>query len=143
MNDKKGKNNQILGYIIGEFSFVILPFLVITLIHLYKGDIDHIFSSTEWSIVSAVIFGQSIIKLIHAIGKVHKTKNIMHYNIGAIVSLIIVVGLVPCLILLALISISCCVPTWLQVIQIILFVLALVVFYFANWLYAFVEEDKV
>ena len=87
------KNNQAYGFIIGELSFILLPFLVMTLIYIYKNNLNHLLKEPEWSLTASVLFGQSIIKLIHTIIKAGKDgKAIKHYNVGAFISLLILFG---------------------------------------------------
>jgi hypothetical protein len=47
-----------------ELLFVILPFIVIAITLLHRGEIGSPFYLPEWSIVSSVIMGQSIMRLV-------------------------------------------------------------------------------
>lgn len=122
------KKVQVFGYIIGELCFIILPFLVMTLIFANEKNLSKIFDQPEWSLTAAVVFGQSIIRMIHTIIKVGKKNNVYHYNVGALIALLILFGLVPSLIILALIYTSEVVALWHIITQMILFILSIIVF---------------
>jgi hypothetical protein len=130
MTEKKKtikEEKQVYGYLIGELSFIILPFLVMTLIYLDKNNLDRIFEEPSWSLTAAVLYGQSIIKMIHTVVKASmKGMAIKHYNVGALISLQILLGLVPSLVILSLIYNHDVVPIWLIILQMIVFVLSII-----------------
>ncbi|TSJ46384.1 hypothetical protein [Fluviicola chungangensis] len=127
----ENKKVQVFGYILGELSFIILPFLVMTLIFANEKNLSKIFEQPEWALTAAVVFGQSIIRLTHFIVKLGKNgTDVYHYNVGALIALLILLGLVPSLIILALIYTSDTVQLWHIIIQMTLFVLSIVIFCF-------------
>ena len=131
MTEPKKKNNkkekQVYGYLIGELSFILLPFLVMTLIYTDKNNLDRIFEEPSWSLTAAVLFGQSIIKMIHIVVKASMNGiSIKHYNVGAFISLLILLGLVPSLVVLSLIYNHDIVPIWLIILQMIVFALSII-----------------
>src|ERR1035437_4313338 len=50
-----------------ELFFVILPFIVLAMVLGHKGELYTIFYSPEWSIVSVVICGQTIVRFVGAV----------------------------------------------------------------------------
>lgn len=85
---------------VSELMFVVLPFIVIAITLAHRGELKTIFFLPEWSIVSAVIMGQSIVKWASiAIGNKVSFKE----GIVFILSALLVVGLVPILIVLAIV----------------------------------------
>ena len=104
--------------------------------------LNEILTEPEWSLASAVMFGQTIIKMYHGLSKVDQ-KGIKHYNVSAMFSLIILFGLVPSLIILSLIyTAECSLPNWVVFVQITLFILAIIVFSTINKLYVELEEEE-
>jgi hypothetical protein len=138
------KESQKMSYAFGELLFIFLPFLVMAIIYFYKNKINTILYEPEWSLAASVMFGQSIIKFIHILTKKRagKTMTVKTYNLGAGLSAIMVLGLVPTLISLSLIFTSELVPDWLMITQIILFVLATIVFSAINMLQIDIEEEE-
>lgn len=138
------KSSQATGYAIGEISFIILPFIVMIIIYIYLNKLNNILYEPEWSLASSVMFGQSIIKMIHAINNGTKGKKVhlKSYNIGAMISLLIVIGLIPSLIVLSLIFTSKEIPNWLMIMQIIYFIFAITIFTIANVMQIKFEEDN-
>ena len=137
------KDNQAWAYVIGELAFIFMPFLVMTIIFAYKMKLNQILTEPEWSLASAVMFGQSIIKMYHSLSKVNPKGKVMHYNVSAMFSLVILFGLVPSLIILSLIyTTDCELPNWVVITQIILFILAVIVFSGVNKLHIEIEEDE-
>lgn len=142
--EKETKNeSQANAFALGEICFILLPFIVMILLFLYKNNIGQIFNEPEWSLAASVMFGQSIIKLIHMIGIPKKSSSIYQYRLGTMVSIIILLGLVPSLIILALIYTSQEPLLWLNIMQVVLFVLAIILFYSVNYgVVQFEEEEK-
>ena len=139
---KEKPKSQAFGYAIGELCFVFLPFIVMVIVFCYKADFSKIFKEAEWSLAASVMFGQSIIKLMHTITKYNGGKKILSYNVGAILAVIISFGLVPSLTSLALIYNSDKISYGLVCFQIILFILAVIVFYLVNRYNVESEEDE-
>lgn len=137
------KKSQANGFAIGEIVFILLPFIVMTIIYVYENKLITILKEPEWSLASSVMFGQSIIKIIHCMTRnsFMEKKTIYEYNLGAALAIFIVLGLVPSLIVLSLIFISNNTPEWLIVFQIILFITALIVFTTINRLQVQLEEE--
>lgn len=140
----KKKASQTWGYLISELSFIFVPFLVMTIIFAYKMKLSQIFSEPEWSLASAVMFGQSIIKSYHGFSKASHPGRILHYNIAGMFSLIILFGLIPSLIILSIIyTAEYDLPLWVIILQIFLFILAVFVFSIINIISFEFEEKEV
>jgi hypothetical protein len=120
---------QYIGYAISELCFVLLPFVVMLIVFSFIGRVVDIFEVPEWSILASVMFGQSIIKIIHYVGTMG---GIYRYNVGAAIALIILLGLVPSLVVLSLVFIIKPLPQWLAIFQLILFTFSVVSFTFMN-----------
>ena len=142
-NQNKKKNSQAVAYVIGELAFIFMPFLVMTIIFAYKQKLNQMLCEPEWSLASAVMFGQAIIKMYHGVSK-NDNKTILHYNVSALFALIMLFGLVPSLIVLSLIYNTSAgdLPSWLIIIQICLFILAVLVFSAINKLHVEIEEKE-
>jgi hypothetical protein len=82
-----------------ELLFVILPFIAIAMSLLHRGELRTIFYLPEWSIVSAVIVGQAIVKLVSSVlgEPVYKEPVLLT------LSVMLVCLLVPILILLTMV----------------------------------------
>ncbi len=121
-----------------EMLFVVLPFIVIAMTLGHRGELRTILFLPEWSIVSAVIVGQTIVKLASAtIGRrVHKEM------IGLWLSILLVCLLVPILVVLAIVLTAEKVSVTLAATQAVLFLLAATVFWTATWLGHIVEAKQ-
>lgn len=101
-------------YVVAEACFVILPFVALSFVFIYQSRAKDIFQEPEWSIVSTVMFGQAITKLIYAMIK--RTENQFRLNsnsLTAFFSAIILLGLVPSIVTLTLIIALKPIPQWL------------------------------
>lgn len=114
--------------ICGELLFILLPLVVISIVELSKGDtVWAVLGSPEWSFGAAVLFGQSIMKLVAGFSH---TKPKTWEKPAFVVSAITVLFLVPSLVVLALILAIDPVPFGLTLAQVIMFVLGVLVFYY-------------
>lgn len=113
--------------ICGELLFILLPLLVISIVELSKGDtVWSVLESPEWSFGAAVLFGQSIMKLVA--GFSHTKPRTWEKPVFT-VSAITVIFLVPTLVIMALILAFDPVPFGLTLSQVIMFIFGVVVFY--------------
>jgi hypothetical protein len=126
-------------FAIGELFFVLLPIIVLLITFSVNHKIDEFFKLPEWSILTAVMFGQSIIKNIHIVGKSMKVGTLNYYQFGAIIAAILIIGLIPSLVILSLIFTLNTLPFWVYIAQLILFIIAIILFYFANGSSVFAE----
>ena len=136
---KKNESDQSISFAIGELAFIILPFVVMTITFNFNGNIIEIIKQPEWSLAASVMFGQSIIRMLHAVAR--GSREIYHYRVGAFFALIILFGLVPSLTTLSLIFTGDDTPTWLIWLQLTLFVLSAFIFFVVNALHASSEND--
>jgi uncharacterized membrane protein len=114
--------------ILGDLLFIVLPLVVISIVDVSVGrSLFAIIESPELSFGSAVLFGQTIIKVVS--GFAH-TKPTGAEQPVFIIALIIVFGLVPSLVVLALLLSVSPIPQGLQLAQAGIFVLGVIVFGF-------------
>jgi hypothetical protein len=114
--------------ILGDLLFIVLPLVVISIVDVSVGrSLFAIIESPELSFGSAVLFGQTIIKVVS--GFAH-TKPSGAEQPVFIIALIIVFGLVPSLVVLALLLSVNPIPHGLQLAQASIFVLGVIVFGF-------------
>ena len=112
--------------ILGDLLFIVLPLVVISIVDVSVGrSLFAIIESPELSFGSAVLFGQTIIKVVS--GFAH-TKPSGAEQPVFIIALIIVFGLVPSLVVLALLLSVNPIPHGLQLAQAAIFVLGVIVF---------------
>jgi hypothetical protein len=114
-----------------EILFVILPFIVIGITLAHRSEFRTILFIPEWSIVSAVIVGQAIVKVASAV--LGRT-NIVKEGVVLILSILLVCLLVPILIILAIGLTSVTISLSLALTQTLLFLLSISVFWFASWI---------
>ncbi len=114
--------------ILGDLLFIVLPLVVISIVDVSVGrSLFAIIETPELSFGSAVLFGQTIIKVVSGFAYTKPT--------GAeqpvfIIALIIVFGLVPSLVVLALLLSVNPIPHGLQLAQACIFALGVIVFLF-------------
>ena len=114
--------------ILGDLLFIVLPLVVISIVDVSVGrSLFAIIESPELSFGSAVLFGQTIIKVVS--GFAH-TKPSGAEQPVFIIALIIVFGLVPSLVVLALLLSVSPIPYGLQLAQAGIFALGIITFLF-------------
>jgi hypothetical protein len=120
-----------------EALFIILPFIVIAITLGHRGQLTSFFALPEWSIVSAVIVGQMIVRCVSVLfnRSIH-TQELFVFMVASILVLL----LVPILILLTIVLTSEAVTRTLQIAQAILFLLSLVVFSWGSLLESIAKQ---
>ena len=114
---------------VGELLFTLLPFFVLFLVYFYQDKPTKSFLfAPEWAFASAILFGQTIVKFVQGVIKSVPIFQPIAERIGLIVSVIIVLGLVPSMVILALVLVSPTPPDWLGYTQIGLFTVSAIVF---------------
>ncbi len=113
-----------------ELCFIFLPFLIIAIAFAHLGRFWSIFYLPEWSIVSAVITGQSLIKVASVSMKTRPERE----KIILFMSMIIVLILVPVIIILAIALTSDPVTKGIAITQIVYFFIAALLFWLTTWL---------
>lgn len=120
------EDDRIAGYPFsvhfGELLFTILPFSVLFLVYLFqeKSFQSYLFAP-EWAFASAILFGQTVVKFVQGIVESTHCSGTISERVGLLVAVLIVVGLVPSMIILALLLTSSKPPFWVGVTQIVLF----------------------
>ena len=112
--------------LLSEYLFIFLPFIVIGIIKIYTADLDSFLRAADWSFASSILFGQVLVKLVS--GAVIHDKA-QWQRVVLVVTLVLVLGLVPCLIILALILIDNGTSTFLVHMQTTIFFIATVTFF--------------
>jgi uncharacterized membrane protein YsdA (DUF1294 family) len=108
--DKKVKNaldedfKKETPAIIGELAFISLPFIVILIVNLSKGDWIRLLQTSDWALAATLLFGQTIVKII--MGVAAREHAFHHQNFGLISALIIVLGLVPSILIVAIFQLN-------------------------------------
>jgi hypothetical protein len=126
--DKRFRSSSHLAGPFSEFLFVLLPLVVITFVSVFRGEMRELFFSPEWAFGAAVIFGQTMVKIVLAVGSaVGPPYRPRLPNVAFLISIIIVFGLAPSLVTLAFLLDSHQPPVVLGVSQIVLFVLSFIV----------------
>ena len=112
-----------------ELLFSVLPLVILMIVHAYLDSFPSVFSLPEWALIAAVLFGQTIAKTTSGAIAFANKASINYHRITLDVTLIIVFGLVPSLVVLVLILISPSPRLGLTITQIVLFLLSLVTFF--------------
>jgi len=115
----------ILSGLAAEVAFAVLPLLVVLMVVVYKRQSSHLFASPEWSFGAAILFGQSLVKFVSGLARGGKAAT---GPVALLVSLLVVFGLVPSLVVLSMTLLSWegeeakrDPAGWLQVCQVIFF----------------------
>lgn len=122
------KLDKTIKYILTtEFIFTLLPIVILLVVRSYESDLRGLFYNTEWSIISLILFGQSIVKF--SSGITNSKSKFCWQLVALVISLIIVVGLIPSSIVLVVILLSdeCCKVMYIA--QLVLFVLSCFCFF--------------
>jgi len=114
--------------VLSESLFVLLPLIVLTIVLLHRGNgARGLFGSPEWSFAGAILFGQTIIKVVYAISSIKK-RNYKLEMIIVVISGTMVLGLAPSLIVLSIMLTSETPSIGMISLQLILFVIGLATF---------------
>lgn len=84
------------------------------------------FAAADWSFASAILFGQAIVKIVSA-GVINK--NSASPRIVLIITLLFIMGVTPCLILIAIILLNDASSIYIMTIQVILYIVATSIFF--------------
>lgn len=123
------KIDRTIKYILSsELLFSLLPIIIIIIVRSYENKASEIFYNTEWSIISIILFGQSIVKF--SSGIANSKENFRWQLVALTISLIIIFGLLPASIILVLNLTSSSISLTMGIIQIIVFILSILVYYF-------------
>ncbi len=118
--------NAVAG-IAAELMFALLPLLVITIVMIFKEQGGRAFASPEWSFGSAILCGQALVKFVAGLSKVGKPS---WQRVSFAVAALFVFGVVPALIVLALMIVAGeHAPMWLVRVQVVIFVISMIEFF--------------
>jgi len=122
------KVDKTIKYILSsEFLFTLLPIVILVIVRLFQNDFKAIFFNTEWSIISIILFGQSVVKFSSGISNTNE--KIRWQFVALIISLIIIFGLIPSVIILILNLINTEVHFGMYIAQFVIFVISSFVFF--------------
>ncbi len=124
MKNKVYSNARIT--LLSEYLFILLPFIVIGMVKLYKSSLGDFFAAADWSFASAILFGQAIVKIVSA-GVINK--NSVSPRIVLIVTLLFIIGVAPCLVLIAIILLNDANSIYIMLTQVILYIVATSMFF--------------
>ena len=112
-----------------ELLFTLLPFSVLFIVYAYQDRASTSYlMAPEWAFASAILFGQTTVKFVQGIIEATVTLNPNAERVGLFVACLIVLGLVPSMVILALILVSPNPQAWLGYTQVVLFILAVATF---------------
>jgi hypothetical protein len=129
MSDLQGNNLQARAVVaaVSELLFALLPFAVVFIVFAYQQRAWYEYiMAPEWAFASALLFGQSIVKIVQ--GTLNLGKGINVPAVMLTISLLIIVGLVPSMVLLAIVLTGKDAPLWMGITQVILAIVAGVFF---------------
>lgn len=118
--------NKEITAMLAELSFIVLPFVVILIINLSRGEWTKIIQTSDWSMASTLLFGQTVVKIIMGVASQEHSFN--YQGFGLISALIIVFGLIPSIIILVLFQFSQNLSSGLIITQFVLLGIAICVF---------------
>jgi hypothetical protein len=116
-----------LALLVTEFLFIVLPLIVLAIVRTYQKQSFELFHTSEWAMMSAILFGQTLIKTIAAAITIRRT--VYWQRIVLLTAAIIVLGIVPSLLVLALVLVSDVPSNGLSIAQLILFLISVALFF--------------
>lgn len=109
--------------VISEIFFVILPLIVIFILLLSNNETFDILKRTEWSFISIVLYGQTIIKFIS--GSLKNSKKRKWQLISLVSTSLLVFGVIPSTTILIILSVNSGQTSFIiYIFQIILFIIS-------------------
>jgi hypothetical protein len=123
------KIDKTIKYVLGsELLFILLPLIILVIVRSYEYDFSKILYNTEWSIISIILFGQSVVKF--SSGIANSKENFRWQLVALVISLIIVFGLIPASIILVLSLTSSTITLSVGIIQVIIFIISVGSYFF-------------
>lgn len=126
--------------LISEMLFTVLPLIVISIVRSYQCKFELIFYNTEWAMMSIILFGQSIVKF--SSGIANSSLKFRWQLVSMIISLIIIFGLIPSIIILIISLLNDEKMFWLHFAQITLFILSIITFFIIGYLGQKLIDEK-
>lgn len=125
------KLDRTIKYVLSsELLFTLLPIIILLIVRGYENNFSKVFFNTEWSIISIILFGQSIVKF--SSGIANSKEKFRWQLVALVISLIIVFGLIPSSIILVLNLTSVDLSLTMGIIQLIIFLLSCFTYYFVG-----------
>jgi hypothetical protein len=122
------KLDKTIKYILtSEFLFTLLPIIILLIVRSYENNLSAIFYNPEWSIISLILFGQSIVKFSSGISI--SNEKIRWQLVALVISVIIIFGLIPSSIILVINLLSKTLSLGMYIAQIVLFVISCITFF--------------
>ena len=122
------KLDKTIKYILtSEFLFTLLPIIILLIVRSYENNLSAIFYNTEWSIISLILFGQSIVKFSSGIS--NSNEKVRWQLVALVISVIIIYELIPSSIILVINLLSESLSFGMYLTQIILFVTSCITFF--------------
>lgn len=135
------KLERTLFYIlISELLFTLLPILIIMIVRGYETKYELIFYNTEWSIMTIILFGQSIVKFSSGIS--NSQKKFKWQLVSLIISIIIIFGLIPSIIILVINLLDSDKTFSTHLVQILLFAISVFSYFLIGYLGQKMLEEK-
>lgn len=127
--DRKANDNyykNALSVVLSEILFNVLPLIILTIVFAYQHKAQSLFYASEWSLTSAIFFGQAITKIVSAFTSTRVPAHAQ--RVVATVTILIVLGLAPALVVFVLLLINSSPPVGLLITQMVLFFISLIAF---------------
>ncbi|MGD0442470.1 MAG: hypothetical protein ABSA39_00905 [Edaphobacter sp.] len=121
-----------------DLCFVLLPFIVISIILIFTGRWHEVLYVPEWSIATPVVVGQTISRMVSSIAN----RSVVKEGVVFVICAVIVFLLVPSLIILGFVLEAPKVTTGLAVTQIALFLAGVVLSFIMNSLLFDIEHES-
>lgn len=133
----KEKRMRHLQHLKAGYIFVFLPLLAMVILRLTRGEYSDIYMSADWSLASAIIFGQLAARTSVAVAdvKVKSSGSAMEYYMAKRIALVIAS-------ILIYVSLMITPSLWLAIFQVAWFFLASY-FYFKDGMAAFLLSQKI
>ena len=115
---------------ITELLFTLLPFIVLLMVTAAKtGQVQEILAESEWSFAAAILFGQTIVRIVGGVTHEDIAGNARSENVVLTIAMLIVLGLVPSMVIMTMVLLqSPHVQSWLGAAQVLLFLVAVAFF---------------
>lgn len=126
--------------LISEMLFTVLPLIVISIVRSYQCQFELIFYNTEWAMISIILFGQSIVKF--SSGIANSTLKFRWQLVSMIISLIIIFGLIPSIIVLIINLLNEEKIIGIHIFQMIMFIFSMITFFIVGYLGQKLIEEK-
>lgn len=133
-------DNTIKYILTSEFLFTLLPIIILLIVRSYENDFSAIFYNTEWSIISLILFGQSVVKFSSGIS--NSKAKFRWQLVALVISIIIIFGLIPSSIILVINLSSKSCSFGMYIAQIILFVISCITFFIVGALGQKMLDEK-